>query len=172
MCGCSWGRRPGSVADLQSDDSFVVLCAAFAVNGSLHQTNNQSAAEAMWVYACTHSGCSFACIFHNHIHLRFFVSVSDRRQNRWIGPTQSHSGKEHMQTPGLRVKDDCVNKFVSHCSLMPKTLPKTLSTVLQLKYCGFEVIFWSALVVNYAFNCDVFRHLVLHPIGLLFQMYF
>lgn len=29
-----------------------------------------------------------------------FVLVSDRRQNRWIGPTQSHSGEDHTQTQG------------------------------------------------------------------------
>lgn len=64
--------------------------------------------------------CVFLCIyFLSSNHLHFFVLVSDRRQNRWIGPTQSHSGEDNMQTPGVTVKDDCVNIFLFHCSLMP-----------------------------------------------------
>lgn len=162
MCSCSWGswwRRQGSVADLQSDDSFVVLCAAFAVNGSLHQTNSQSVAEAMWVY--THSGCSFACIFYRHIHLHFFVLVSDRRQNRWIGPTQSHSGEDNMQTPGVTVKYGCVNIFLFYCSLMPVS-----QMVLQSKYCGFEV-YLGQLSLSIVHLLWYF-----HALSLYSQMYF
>lgn len=48
-----------------------------------------------------------------------FVVVSDRRQNRWIGPTQSHSGEDNMQTPGVTVKDGCENILLFHCSLTP-----------------------------------------------------